>query len=76
MCELLYNNGALLNVKDSMGFTPLDAVLIQFDPQLDPMNPFSQKKVKPKMTREGRETISYLRSKKAKNMTAKQREEV
>ena len=73
MCELLYNNGALLNVKDSMGFTPLDSILIQFDPQMDPMNPFSQKKVKPKMTKEGRETIVYLRSKKAKSMTAKQR---
>jgi len=76
MCELLYNNGALLNVKDSMGFTPLDSILFQFDPQMDPMNPFSQKKVKPKMTKEGRETIVYLRSKKAKSMTAKQREEI
>ena len=76
MCELLYNNGALLNVKDSMGFTPLDSILFQFDPQLDPMNPFSQKKVKPKMTKKGRETIVYLRSKKAKSMTAKQRDEI
>jgi len=76
MCELLYNNGALLNVKDSMGFTPLDSILFQFDPQMDPMNPFSQKKVKPKMTKKGRETIVYLRSKKAKSMTAKQRDEI
>jgi len=76
MCELLYNNGALLNVKDSMGFTPLDSILFQFDPQMDPMYPFSQKKVKPKMTKKGRETIVYLRSKKAKSMTAKQRDEI
>ena len=76
MCELLYNNGALLNVKDSIGFTPLDSILLQFDPQLDPMNQFSQKKLKPKMTKKGRETIVYLRSKKAKSMTAKQREEI
>ena len=73
MCELLYNNGALLNVKDSMGFTPLDVVLSHFDPQPDFSNPFSQKTVKPKITREGRATIAFLRGKGGKNMTAKQR---
>ena len=51
MCELLYENGALLNVKDAMGFTPLDTVLFMFDPSVDV---FSNQKIKPKMTeREG-----------------------
>lgn len=76
MCELLYNNGALLNVKDSMGFTPLDVVLSHFDPQPDFSNPLSQKKVKPKMTREGRATIAFLRGKGGKNLTAKQRTDI
>jgi len=76
MCELLYKNGALLNVKDEMGFTPLDSILSNFEPQMNPMDPFSGKKVKPKMTRKGRETIAYLRGKGGKNMTVKQREAV
>jgi ankyrin repeat protein len=71
MCELLYENGALLNVKDAMGFTPLDTVLFMFDPSVDV---FSNQKIKPKLTRKGKETIAYLRSKGGKNMTAKQRE--
>jgi len=76
MCELLYKNGALLNVKDKMGFTPLDHILSNFDPQLNPVDPIFGKKVKPKMTRKGRETIAYLRAKGGKSMTLKQREAV
>ena len=76
MCELLYKNGALLNVKDEMGFTPLDSILSNFEPKMNPIDPFSGKKVKPKMTRKGRETIAYLRGKGGKNMTVKEREAV
>lgn len=70
MCELLYNNGALLNVKDEMGFTPLDAILSNFDTGPDP---FTGRMIKPEMTRKGKATIAYLRSKGGKSMTAKQR---
>ena len=70
MCELLYNNGALLNVKDEMGFTPLDAILSNFDTEPDP---FTGKMINPKMTRKGKATIAYLQSKGGKSMTAKQR---
>ena len=52
MCELLYNNGALLNVKDSMGFTPLDSVL--FNSIRNWMDEsVLTKKMKPKMTQKG-----------------------
>lgn len=70
MCELLYNNGALLNVKDEKGFTPLDAILSNFDTGPDP---FTGKMINPKMTRKGKATIAYLQSKGGKSMTAKQR---
>ncbi|MDA7653388.1 ankyrin repeat domain-containing protein [bacterium] len=73
MCELLYNNGALLNVKDEKGFTPLDAILSNFDTGPDP---FTGKMINPKMTRKGKATIAYLQSKGGKSMTAKQRAEV
>ena len=42
-----------------------------FDPSVDV---FSNQKIKPKLTRKGKETIAYLRSKGGKKMTAKQRE--
>ena len=70
MCELLYNNGALLNVKDEKGCTPWDAILSNFDTGPDP---FTGKMINPKMTRKGKATIAYLHSKGGKSMTAKQR---